>query len=146
MDSKRIDRYRKKLVYLKRYHGWLTEWMEKTPLDMIEENCDYQALMGIYHTAQNAVEAIIDIMAMINKDLSHIVQNNTNNLDFLIQEGIVSIKIRRGIIDIVGLRNRLAHDYNGIVDTIAWESIELNLDYFQIFHRGIEEWLNQQTR
>lgn len=146
MDSSRIERYRKKLLYLKRYIDWLDEWIKKKPLKQIIENEEYQLLMGIYHTIQNAVACIIDIMAMINNDLSNLVQDNYSNLDLLLEKKILNKEIKPGIKELIGLRNRLAHDYNGIVDETAWQSIDRNSKYLIDFHNGIEKWLNQQNK
>jgi uncharacterized protein YutE (UPF0331/DUF86 family) len=146
MDSSRIDRYRKKLLYLKRYIDWLNDWMKKEPINKIVENEEYLLLMGIYHTVQSAVACIIDIIAMINKDFTNLVQDNYSNLDYLIEQKIIKKEMKSGIKELIGLRNRLAHDYNGIIDEMAWESIEKNMPFLIQFYRGIDEWLNQQTK
>ena len=146
IDPERITRYRKKLVYLERYYDWLRNWMDKSSLEDIEEYKNYQALMGIYHAAQNAAESIIDILSMINKDVAHLVQDNYKNLDYVIQKGILNAQLREGLKEIIGLRNRLAHDYNGIIDIYAWDTINDNLEHLNKFHEEIQKWLNHQSK
>ena len=80
LNSARIDRYQKKLLHLKKYCEWLEQWMKEIPLEMIEKHEDYRSLMGIYHTAQNAAAVTIDIIAMMNKDLAKLVQDNYQNI------------------------------------------------------------------
>ncbi len=144
MDSERIDRYRKKILYLEKYYTWLNEWMDQISLEKIHEEKKYQALMGIYHTAQSAAAVIIDIIAMMNKDLAKLVQDNYQNLAYLRSKGIIDTELENGLKVIIGLRNRLAHDYNGIVDKFAWEAIKENQKYLKKFHDVIFEWLNQK--
>ena len=145
MDSFRIERYQKKLMYLKRYTDWLDDWMEKTSLEQIQEFKKYQDLMGIFHTAQNAIAGIIDIIAMMNKDLANLVQDNYNNLEYLTHEDIINIDLNKGLKELIGLRNRIAHDYNGIIDEMVWISLEKNKHIFTEFHNVIEKWLIQQN-
>ena len=144
LNSSRIDRYQKKLLHLKKYYEWLEQWMKEIPLDVIVKLEDYRSLMGIYHTAQNAAAVIIDIIAMMNKDLVDLVQDNYQNIEILREEGIISNELKNGIRELVGLRNRLAHDYNGILDQLAWKSISTNLRYLNDFYKVISEWLTQQ--
>lgn len=140
----RIERYYKKLLHLEKYYDWLIEWMKNFSLQQIVENEEFISLMGIYHTAQNAIAVIIDVCAMINKDCTNVVQDNYNNIEYLFHKKIINIKLRKGIQSLIGLRNRLAHDYNGIIDKIAWQSIENHLDIFESFQKVIYKWVNQQ--
>lgn len=146
MDAERIERYYLKLSHLEKYYHWLVEWMTQKSLQKIEEKGEFISLMGIYHTAQNATALIIDICAMINKDFLNIVQDNYTNLEYLLNKNIIDIQIRNGIQNLIGLRNRLAHDYNGIIDKIAWDAIKHHLTTMEAFHKVISTWINQQTK
>ncbi|MHA1748860.1 MAG: HepT-like ribonuclease domain-containing protein [Promethearchaeota archaeon] len=42
-----------------------------------------------------------------------------------------------------GLRNRIVHEYNGIVDKLAFQGIENNIEIFLQYVELISQWLNQ---
>jgi uncharacterized protein YutE (UPF0331/DUF86 family) len=118
--------------------------MNELAFEEIHAQEDYRSLMGIYHTAQNAIEVIIDVTAMLNKDLFNTVQDNHTNLQNLIQEEVIDNSLKQGLHSLIGLRNRLAHDYNGIIDRLAWESIQEYMPYLEKFHEGISKWFKEQ--
>lgn len=144
MKQSRLDRYRAKLNHLHKFHQWLTEWLAECSLETLEQTQDYRSLMGIYHTAQNAAEVVIDILAMMNKDLLQLVQDNYQNLENLVSENLISPDLKQGLYALIGLRNRLAHDYNGIIDHVAWNSIQHNLTYINQFYQVIDTWIKTQ--
>ncbi|MHA1264518.1 MAG: HepT-like ribonuclease domain-containing protein [Candidatus Helarchaeota archaeon] len=43
-----------------------------------------------------------------------------------------------------GLRNRIVHDYNGLIDEIVWNSISQNLIYIESFVEAINSWLQKR--
>ncbi|MHA1453129.1 MAG: DUF86 domain-containing protein [Promethearchaeota archaeon] len=145
MDDKRKERYYKKLQFLDKYIDWLQTWTDDITLREIEKNNNYQVLMAIYHIAQNSAEVVADIIAMLCKDLAHIVQDKYNNLDYVINKKIIPQNLSQGLKEMIGLRNRLAHENNGIIDKYAWDAILENIPTLKEFHKVISSWLNQTT-
>jgi len=139
----RVNRYQKKLIFLQQNIIRLQEWMEKSPLEKIKKNNDVQSLYSIYHAAQNAIETMIDIIAMINKDLISITQDRLSNLETLLQKKIIPQDLKDGVTELMGLRNRLVHEYNGIIDEFAWEAILENIETLTKFKKEINLWLNR---
>lgn len=82
---------------------------------------------------------------MIIKDLSLIVEDNYSNFEKLLKRDIISAEMFQGLKKLNGLRNRIVHDYNGLIDEITWESISENKKYINEFEKVIKEWLEKAT-
>ena len=144
MDEKRKSRYLDKVSSLKRYSELLDQWFESSDLGDCKKNGDYQKIFAIYHAAQLSIEVITDLCAMIVKDLKFNPNNNYSNFEVLYQEKIISAGLFNALKELNGLRNRIVHDYNGIIDEIAWKSILKNLTSITVFREVVESWLKRQ--
>ncbi len=89
IDSGRVDRYRKKLGFLRQNITRLQEWMGKSSLQIIKEKEDIQSLYGIFHAAQNAIESIIDLTAMVCKDLINLAEDRLSNIENIIRKNVI---------------------------------------------------------
>jgi uncharacterized protein YutE (UPF0331/DUF86 family) len=87
------------------------------------------------------VEAITDIVAMMVKDLGEIPKDDYTNLEIIHNKNIISSELKKVIKEANGLRNRVVHEYNGIVDEVAYASIMSLLEYIEEFTRVTEKWL-----
>ncbi|MHA1776184.1 MAG: hypothetical protein DRO88_00180 [Promethearchaeia archaeon] len=56
---------------------------------------------------------------------------------------MISRKILQELKYAYGLRNRIVHEYNGIVDKLAFQGIENNIEIFLQYVELISQWLNQ---
>ena len=144
MDEKRRTRYFDKLSSLKKYLFLLEKWFNDPNLKATIKNKNYERIFAIYHSAQLTVEVIIDISAMIVKDLELNPKDNYSNYETLFQNEIISFEIKKSLIELNGLRNRLAHDYNGIIDEIAYETLNKNITKITKFKDSVELWLEKQ--
>lgn len=144
MDEKRRIRYFDKLSSLKKYFILLKKWFNDPNLEETIKNKNYERIFAIYHSAQLTVEVIIDISAMIVKDLELNPKDNYSNYETLFQNDIISLEIKTSLKELNGLRNRLAHDYNGIIDEIAYETLSKNIEKITKFKDSVELWLEKQ--
>lgn len=143
MDEKRRIRYFDKLSSLKKYFILLKKWFNDPNLEETIKNKNYERIFAIYHSAQLTVEVIIDISAMIVKDLELNPKDNYSNYETLFQNDIISLEIKTSLKELNGLRNRLAHDYNGIIDEIAYETLSKNIEKITKFKDSVELWLEK---
>lgn len=143
MDEKRRIRYFDKLSSLKKYFILLKKWFNDPNLEETIKNKNYERIFAIYHSAQLTVEVIIDISAMIVKDLELNPKDNYSNYETLFQNDIISLEIKTSLKELNGLRNRLAHDYNGIIDEIAYETLSKNIEKITKFKDSVELWLKK---
>ena len=141
IDPSRKARFNEKLSRLDDDLNRLTTWYDETQLEIAKNENNKQGLYAIYHAIQLIAESISDIAAMIVKDLSLIVKDNYSNYDILEQNNIITIEILDSLKEINGLRNHVVHDYNGIDDALAWESIGKVLEEIPHFKQAIIRWL-----
>jgi uncharacterized protein YutE (UPF0331/DUF86 family) len=144
MEEGRKTRYREKLARLKEYHGLLEKWLHEDDLDTLIQENNYRNIFSTYHSGQLAIEVLTDIAAMIVKDLGLVVRDDYKNFDVLKEQRIINFEIYKSIKELNGLRNRLVHDYNGLVDKIAWNTLTRLSDSFLSFHSVVEKWLTKQ--
>jgi uncharacterized protein YutE (UPF0331/DUF86 family) len=78
---------------------------------------------------------------MIIKDSNEIPKDDYTNILKLTNLKIINPSLSKKLKEINGLRNRIAHDYNGLDDIIAIKSIINLLDSIHEFEEEIKKWL-----
>lgn len=144
MDEKRKNRYNDKITSLTEYINLLDDWLKQSSLKDIKESGKIDRLFAIYHAFQLTLEIIIDLSSMTVKDLKLNPGDNYLNLEKIFRKSIITQPLLSDLKKLIGLRNRIVHDYNGLNDELAWESIEQNLPSIIKFKEMIESWLKNQ--
>lgn len=112
-DPLRFTRYREKMNYI-------SEMIEDLP----DTSEDKLVKRGIYYSIQTAIESLIDLIAMVVKDLGCEVKDDYSNIELVADR----LKLGKEIIEKTqkanGLRNVLVHRYNGVDDKIFRSSLE----------------------
>ncbi len=93
---------------------------------------------------QLCVEVMTDIASMMLKDLKHIPKDDYANFKKLQEINTISGTLAKRLAEANGLRNRLAHDYNGIDEEIAIEGLENVKETVTQFSDVVENWLQKQ--
>ena len=143
MDSQRKARYQDKLIKFDKYFDQYTKWLASHPLNDLDIDGDAHWVYAIIHVFQNLAEMCSDLTAMIIKDKGLIPKDNYTNYKILQENGILSQKNYQILIKVNGLRNRVAHEYNGLNYTIAWEAMEEFIDTFENIKGEFGSWLKQ---
>ncbi|VVB88904.1 Uncharacterised protein [uncultured archaeon] len=78
---------------------------------------------------------------MACKDSKIVPKDDYRNIDSLYSQKIIDDSIKKALSESNGLRNRLIHRYNGLEDSIAFESIHALLPEFEYFAEVINKWL-----
>ena len=125
-------RYRDKINYIVRN----MESVQKDVKSKLE-------LGGIFYGLHTAIEASMDVMAMLLKDLGEVVEDNYSNITRLKEIGIISADLADRLRKCNGLRNYLVHRYNSVDDTIALDSRQGIRDTFYEFIEIVERLLNE---
>ena len=126
----KLNELKERLVFIKGNIGWKEEFLENRILRK-----------GIYKEFQEAVEIVSDVAAMIAKDLGFAVEDDYRNLEAagnsigLGEKTVLALKRANG------LRNVLVHEYNGIIDERAYESILELLPFLKRFEEAVRRWL-----
>jgi uncharacterized protein YutE (UPF0331/DUF86 family) len=138
MKIERACRYKDKLDLIFKRAGQAQSWLEEVSSDVFLE--DDKTKLASYKAFQEAVEASLDLVAMMCKDLGIQPQDDYSNLERLDDLGDGSKKI---LIEANGLRNHLVHRYNKRDDLLALESMKGLLSGIMAFGEEVEAWLEK---
>ena len=144
MDPQRKARYQDKLQKFDRYYDQYIKWLASHPINKLDLEGDAHWVYAIIHVFQNLAELCSDLAAMIIRDKKLIPKDNYSNYKLLQENTILSEKSYQILIKVTGLRNRVAHEYNGLNYTIAWEAMEQFIDGFENIKEEFGSWLKQR--
>ncbi len=139
MDIERIGRYKDKLNVITERKQDIEEWI--SGFDSSDFVADKKTRLAVYKAFQEIVEASFDIASMICKDLKIVPKDDYTNIDMLLGKKIINNSIKNALSESNGLRNRLVHRYNGLDDSLAFDSIVGHLTAISDFSEVIEKWL-----
>ncbi|MBN1234901.1 MAG: DUF86 domain-containing protein [Methanotrichaceae archaeon] len=138
ITMERSGRYKDKLDTVFKRAGQVQEWLEQTsPEDFLEDD---KTKLASYKAFQEAVEACLDLVAMMCKDSGIKSQDDYSNLERL---QALATSSREVLIEANGLRNHLVHRYNRRDDLLALQSMKDLLDGIMTFGEEVENWLER---
>ncbi|MHA1257814.1 MAG: type VII toxin-antitoxin system HepT family RNase toxin [Promethearchaeota archaeon] len=143
MEEERIKRYNDKLEYFNQTIKNLEDWTENIDVKEFTENLELQKQYAIYHAFQISLEIITDVIAMIVKDSNKVPKDDYSNLDILKNNNILMSDLVVKIQEANGLRNRIVHDYNGLDDSIAYQSILECIKSLKKFNEEVRNWVKK---
>ena len=141
MEKDRFERYLEKIKKIKFNLEKLKNWFVLEKLKQEQEQGKYQKIYAVYYAMQTLIEGITDISAMIVEDLVKVVEDDYNNFEILRNQNIINYKEYNKLKKMNGLRNRLVHDYNGIIDHIAWDAIHELIPFTETIVKKVEKWV-----
>ena len=136
MQVDRLKRYKDKLDLIDKRIDELIEWKGDFLLDEKSKLASYKAF-------QEIVEASMDIIAMLIKDEDLVPKDDYSNIDIIEKNGLLKKELCPALRDMNGLRNRVIHEYNGLSDNIALDSIEELIPKIRELVECIETWLKE---
>lgn len=138
MKTERAGRYKDKLDLIFKRAGQAQSWLEEVSSEVFLE--DDKTKLASYKAFQEAVEACLDLVAMMCKDLGILPMDDYSNLDRLDDLGEGSKKV---LIEANGLRNHLVHRYNKRDDLLALDSMKGLISGIMVFGEEVEAWLEK---
>jgi uncharacterized protein YutE (UPF0331/DUF86 family) len=138
MKIERAGRYKDKLDLIFKRAGQAESWLEEVSAEVFLE--DDKTKLASYKAFQEAVEASLDLVAMMCKDMGIQPQDDYSNLERLDDLGEGSKKV---LIEANGLRNHLVHRYNKRDDLLALDSMKGLLSGIMAFGEEVEAWLEK---
>jgi uncharacterized protein YutE (UPF0331/DUF86 family) len=138
MKIERAGRYKDKLDLIFKRAGQAQDWLEDVSFEVFLE--DDKTKLASYKAFQEAVEACMDLVAMMCKDLGIKPQDDYGNLENLVGLTEGSKKV---LIEANGLRNHLVHRYNKRDDLLALDSMRGLLSGIMAFGEEVETWLEK---
>ncbi len=113
MDESRKIRYKTKMRYVIDRLS-LAEGLIVNPTET--------ELMALYYSLLTSIESVMDMIAMMIKDLGEIGKGDRHNIELLRTKDHITEELSKDLMACNGLRNVLVHQYNGIDKTIVIES------------------------
>jgi uncharacterized protein YutE (UPF0331/DUF86 family) len=99
---------------------------------------------AIYKEFQECVEIVFDLVSMIARDEGFFSEDDYTNLERIKEKIGIDEKTALLLKKAKGLRNVLVHEYNGIIDELAFDSMKNFLPAIKKFHEGVSEWMKKK--
>ncbi|MHA1589959.1 MAG: type VII toxin-antitoxin system HepT family RNase toxin [Candidatus Njordarchaeales archaeon] len=142
ISEKRLKRYYEKIAHAEKRISQINEWIAGyTEKDFVN---DEKTKLAVYKAFQEAVESIMDIIAMMCKDEGIPPRDDYMNIEALHEAGLINEALREKLVEANGLRNRLVHHYNKLSDEKAFQSILELLDSLLKTLDGVREWITEK--
>jgi len=135
IDELRTERYRTKINYI-------VENMKDLPLKFKNE----LEKRGIFYSLQTSIESLVDIIAMLIKDLGIEVKDDTSNIEEIVKKKKLSSEMEDNLKKANGMRNLIVHRYNSINEKLILDSVKdvkkLIFDWLEV----VEELLSELSK
>ncbi len=133
---KRKDQYSRKLEFI----------IDKISLlpENIEENIFYAD--ALFYRLQVSINAAMDVVAMLCKDLGITVRDDYSNIDELEKLYIFQIELLKNLRRLNGLRNALVHRYNKIEEERIIQEKKNYVDNLKNFVKDVEKVVNERLQ
>jgi uncharacterized protein YutE (UPF0331/DUF86 family) len=99
---------------------------------------------AIYKEFQECVEIVFDLVSMIARDEGFFSEDDYTNLERIKEKIGIDEKTALLLKKAKGLRNVLVHEYDGIIDELAFDSMKNFLPAIKKFHEGVLEWIKKK--
>lgn len=131
MDELRSKRYKDKIQHIFDY----IQDLPLIPKNELEKR-------GIFYSLQTSIEAMVDLIAMLVKDLGIQVKDDNYNINEIIKIKKLNPELGEKLSQANGLRNIIVHRYNAVDDQIILDSVQEVKDLILKWVRIIEDNLN----
>ena len=132
MDELRIKRYRDKINHIVDY----IKDLPITPKNELEKR-------GIFYSLQTSIEAVIDLIAMLTKDLGIPVKDDNANISAMVKKRNLKSGLGEKLKKANGMRNIIVHRYNDFEEQIILNSVEEIKDLLSNWLNIVEEILDE---
>jgi len=113
MNELRIKRYHDKIHHI-------IDYIQELPIKPRNE----LEKRGIFYSLQTSIEAMVDLIAMLVKDLGIQVKEDITNISKIVEVRKLDPELGENLKNANGLRNIIVHRYNEIDDQLILDSVE----------------------
>jgi uncharacterized protein YutE (UPF0331/DUF86 family) len=138
VDAARLQRYADKLAHVDQRLAWYDEWARDAAKDARSRLASYKAL-------QEAIEAFVDVAAMVVLDSARGVKDDATNLAVASDAGAFAKALLPGLRELNALRNVLVHEYDGIDQARADSSAQRLVPQLRLAAREVRTWLSKTS-
>lgn len=142
MNENRVRKYQRKIEIIKENMRDIALWSANLGLD--ELLSDKKTRYAIYKAYQEIVEAFMDTIAMIIKDLGLLPEDDYTNIEKLVKNGILDQK-KAHVLEIANnARNWIVHRYNKLDDKHILMHLFDTLREFNSILKVIQTWIQRK--
>lgn len=98
---------------------------------------------GLFYAIQTSIESILDLIAMLIKDMGIVVRDDEDNVMRIIEVKGLNQNLGKELKAAKGMRNVLVHQYNGINEKLIFDSLPELKKLIKKWIEIIEEMLNE---
>ena len=99
---------------------------------------------AVYKEFQECVEIVFDLVSMIVRDEGFFSEDDYTNLERIKEKIGLSDETVLFLKKAKGLRNVLVHEYDGIIDSLAFDSIKKFLPFIKKFYESVISWMKKK--
>ena len=133
---KRREQYKRRLEFI------------ADKIAVLPENFDDNLFMldALFYRLQVSIDAVMDVIAMLNKDLGIIVKDDYSNIDELDKLNIFPDNFLNQIRRLNGLRNVIVHRYNKIEEDLIIKQKDSFVDALKEFIKIVEKFIYEKLK
>jgi uncharacterized protein YutE (UPF0331/DUF86 family) len=133
---KRREQYKRKLEFI------------ADKITVLPEDFDDNLFMldALFYRLQVSIDAVMDVIAMLNKDLGITVKDDYSNIDELDKLNIFPDNFLKQIRRLSGLRNVIVHRYNKIEDDLIIKQKDSFVDALKEFIKLVEKFIYEKLK
>jgi uncharacterized protein YutE (UPF0331/DUF86 family) len=139
LKIERAGRYKDKLNLVSKRVELAQGWLQQISAEEFLE--DDKTRLASYKAFQEAVEACLDLVAMMCKDSKMVPKDDYGNLETL---GELSKDARILLMEANGLRNHLVHRYNRMDDVLTLGNMKILLPGIAAFPAEVAAWIEKR--
>lgn len=109
---KREEQYTRKIEYI------------LSCLDKMTHPESEKEVYALFYLVHTSIEAAMDIVAMLVKDIGSVPKDDYENIDLLRDKGLIEANLAENLKKLNGLRNILVHRYNKVEESIVIDGLE----------------------
>ena len=132
MDEMRIKRYSDKINHV-------VDYIKDLPFEPKNE----LEKRGVFYSLQTSIEAVVDLIAMLTKDLGIQVKDDNANISEIVKKRKLKSELGVKLKKANGMRNIIVHRYNDFEEQIILNSVEEIKDLLSKWIKEVEEILNE---
>ena len=129
----------KKLELISQYREQLARFLESSDIEILSSPEKYLSIERIF---QLLVDAMIDINQHIIRDFKLGVPDDLQSTFYPLGEnGILPLEFAQKLAPIVGVRNRLVHQYEAVDKKLFLKNLRENFSHFETYQNCIKSYL-----
>lgn len=141
MTRERRERYLEKTEKIETRVSDIETWIKDLTESEFER--DKKTRLAVYKAFQEATEAVSDICAMFLSDRGKVVGDDYENIEKA-SGNLFSESLEQDLKNSNGLRNRIIHEYNGLTNKLAYNSIKQLSSSLKKFAKEARKWIKDK--